>query len=265
MSASIRCEGVVAAYNGAPVLDGVDVSVAAGEWLALIGPNGAGKTTLLRVITGQVAASGLIEIQGDPLGSLRRKQVAATVAVVPQIPVIPPGMTVFDYVMLGRTPYISYWGSESTADVERVRRVIRDLELESFGARPLAALSGGERQRVVLARALAQDATVLVLDEPTTGLDLGHQQHVLELVDELRHSRGLAVISAIHDLTMAAQFADRLVLLAAGTVAAEGAPDEVLTRRRIERHFGAAVRVIEDDDGVVAVVLEQRRTRKQQG
>ncbi len=120
-------------------------------------------------------------------------------------------------------------------------------------------MSGGERQRAVLARALAQDAAVLVLDEPTTGLDLGHQQQVLELVDTLRRTRGLAVLSAIHDLTMAAQFADRLVLLASGTIAAEGAPAEVLTRHRIERHFGAAVRVVQDAEGVLAVVPRQRR------
>ena len=261
MTAAIRCEGVVAAYNGTPVLRGVDVSVAAGEWVAVIGPNGAGKTTLLAALTGLVASSGEIEIQGERLGALRRRKIAATVAVVPQDPVIPAGMKVFDYVMLGRTPYISYWGSETAADVERVRRVIGDLDLDAFGGRPLGALSGGERQRVVLARALAQDASVLVLDEPTTGLDLGHQQQVLVLVDGLRRSRDLAVISAIHDLTMAARFADRLVLLAAGRVVAEGTPFEVLERERIERHFDASVRVITDAGGVVAVVPELRPDR----
>ena len=257
---AISCRGLSVAYDGLPAVDGVDLDIEGGEWVGIIGPNGAGKTTILRALTGQQAAGGAIELGGLDLAGLRRRQVAAMVAVVPQTPVIPDGMTVFDYVLLGRTPYISYWGVESAEDADRVLGALDDLELVSFAGRTLGSLSGGERQRAILARALAQDASVLILDEPTTGLDLGHQQHVLELVDDLRRSRGLAVLSAIHDLTLAARYADRLMLIAAGVVASEGPPRNVLTPARIERYFGAAVRVIDEGDGIVAVVPEQRRT-----
>ncbi len=139
---------------------------------------------------------------------------------VPQIAVIPQGMRVLDYVLLGRTPYLAPWGAEGPEDVTLVERILGDLDLDGFGAREVAALSGGERQRVVLARALAQQARVLLLDEPTTALDIGHQQQVLELVDRLRQERGIAVVGAMHDLTLAGQFADRLMLLVDGAVVA---------------------------------------------
>ena len=135
---------------------------------------------------------------------------------VPQNPVIPDGMTVLDYVLLGRTPYISAWGTESGRDLRVAGRVLAELDLESMADRVLQSLSGGELQRVVLARALAQEAPVLLLDEPTTALDVGHQQQVLELVDQLRATRSIAVLAAMHDLTLAAQYADRLMLLVDG-------------------------------------------------
>ncbi len=254
MTAAVRCRGVAAAYNGVTVLDGVDLDVAPGEWVAVIGPNGAGKTTLLRAVTGLVAASGTVELQGRPVSSLRRRELAAAAALVPQTPVIPEGMTVFDYVLLGRTPYIPYWRSETVGDVDRVRHVLEDLDLAGFAGRAMGSMSGGERQRAILARALAQDAAVLVLDEPTTGLDLGHQQHVLELVDSMRHRHALAVLSALHDLTLAAQFADSVVLLSGGTVVASGRPDRVLTPQRLAAEFGSEVRVQRFGDGTMAIV-----------
>jgi iron complex transport system ATP-binding protein len=179
------------------------------------------------------------------------------VAVVPQTPVVPDGVTVFDYVMLGRTPYIPYWGIEGPSDRERVTTVLARLDLEEFAGRPVSSLSGGERQRAVLARALAQDASILLLDEPTTALDLGHQQQVLELVDGLRHEVGLVVISTMHDLTFAAQFGDRVLLLVGGKVVAEGLPERVLQADVVAKHFGATVEVIEGRDG--PVVLPVRR------
>ena len=252
---TVSCRGVSARYNGVRVLSEVDLEVAAGEWVAVIGPNGAGKTTLLRAITGLVAADGGdVEIDARPVASLRRRQVAALAAVVPQAPVVPEGMTVFDYVLLGRTPYIPYWRTESEDDVDRVREVLADLDLEAFATRPMGSMSGGERQRAILGRALAQDARILVLDEPTTGLDLGHQQQVLELVDMLRVREGLAVISAIHDLTLAAQYAGRLVLLAEGRVVASGPPAEVLTAELLASQFGSVADVVTDDSGRLAVI-----------
>lgn len=247
----LSCSAVTAAYNGSSVLDGIDLSVEPGEWLVVVGPNGAGKTTLLRVLAGVLPSGGEIRLGGIPLSSLRRRQVAATVAVVPQTPVVPDGVSVFDYVLLGRTPYIPYWRMEGPADLDRVADVLERLDLAGFASRPISSLSGGERQRAVLARALAQDASVLLLDEPTTSLDLGHQQQVLELVDGLRRESGLVVISTLHDLTFAALFGDRVVLLAGGTVVAEGSPREVLDAETVATHFGAAVQVVEGPDGPV--------------
>ncbi|NNC76011.1 MAG: ABC transporter ATP-binding protein, partial [Acidimicrobiia bacterium] len=180
--------------------------------------------------------------------------------VVPQAPVIPAGTTVFDYVLLGRTPHIGYWSMESRSDVLAVSAVLDRLELDLLADRPMDRVSGGERQRAVLGRALAQDAGLLVLDEPTSALDLGHQQQVLELVDSLRRDRGHAVLSAVHDLTLAAQFADRLVLLAGGQVRATGTPAEVLTVDTLSEFYETDITVVVDDDGN-RVVAPRRRSQ----
>lgn len=250
----LACRGIEAAYNGTLVLDGVDLQVEAGEWVALIGPNGAGKSTLLRVVAGVVAPRrGEVVVDGGSLDAMARRRVARRVAMVPQTPVIPEGMEVQEYVLLGRTPHISYWGSESTADVATVTTILERLDLDGLGARPMEALSGGERQRVVLARALAQEAGLLLLDEPTAALDLGHQQQVLDHVDGLRRGGGLAVLSAMHDLTLAAHYADRLVLIDGGRVVASGSAAEVLTPEYLDAHFGAAVSILHDADGRLIV------------
>lgn len=255
----ISARNVGARYNGTPVLSDVELSAGPGEWLVVVGPNGAGKTSLLRVLAGVLASTGEVTLDGIALTSMRRRDIAARVAVVPQIPVIPDGVTVFDYVLLGRTPYIPYWRLEGPEDRSRVKEVLARLDLEDFESRPVASLSGGERQRAVLARALAQDASVLLLDEPTTALDLGHQQQVLELVDVLRHEHRLIVISTLHDLTFAAQFGDRVVLLVDGRVVADGTPQTVLRADTLATHFGAAVEMVEGRDGPVLLPVRRRR------
>ena len=239
--------------DGVEVLRGVDLDVAAGEWVTVIGPNGAGKSTLLRAVGGLLPVAGAISLFGTSGTRLKRRERARLVATVPQTPVVPPGMSVLDYVLLGRTPYIAPLGRESRADLDAVERVLDRLNLTAFAARPLERLSGGERQRVFLARALAQGATVLLLDEPTTALDIGHQQEVLELVDELRRDRGLTVLATMHDLSVAGGYADRLVLLANGRVVAAGRPDEVLTAARLSTVYGATVRVIPGEHGPLVV------------
>jgi iron complex transport system ATP-binding protein len=245
----IRCRRVVAGYNGTTVLEGVDVDVAAGEWVALIGPNGSGKTTLLRVVAGMHPAAGETHLGGTDVRSFGKRDRARAVAVVPQSPVVPGGMSVLDYVLLGRNPHISYWGTESRHDVAIVMDLLLQLDLGGFDRRLMSTLSGGERQRAVLARALAQEAGVLLLDEPTAALDLGHRQQVLEHVDGLRRKAGIAVLSAVHDLTLAAQYADRLLLLDRGRVVVDGSPTEVLTVDRLTRHYGASVSIVHDGDG----------------
>ena len=213
---ALRLENVTVELGGTPVLREVSASVEEGEWVALIGPNGAGKTTLLRAILGLVRAGGSILAGGVDLGGLSRRDLGRRLALVPQVPSLPPHMTVSEYVLLGRTPHLGYYGNETSRDREVATAAVVRLDLVGLAERRLATLSGGERQRAVIARALAQEAPVLLLDEPTASLDVGRGQQALELVDELRRESGLTVLSAMHDLTLAAQYAERLLLLDGG-------------------------------------------------
>ncbi|GII60128.1 iron ABC transporter ATP-binding protein [Sphaerisporangium krabiense] len=256
---SVEVRGLGVSLDGRPVLSGVGLSARGGEWLAVIGPNGAGKSTLLRAMMGLVEASGEVLVDGVPARGLAPRRRARLMAYAPQDPVLPPQLTVFEYAMLGRTPYISYLGRESRSDRSVTGSVLERLGLAALAGRPLGHLSGGERQRVVLARALAQQAPVLLLDEPTTALDLGHQQQVLELVDRLRLADGLTVITTIHDLSLAGQYADAMLLLAGGRPAAAGPVADVLTEPLLARHFGARVRVDAGPDGRPLVNLVRPR------
>jgi iron complex transport system ATP-binding protein len=243
-------------FGPVAAVHGLSLTAESGGWTALIGPNGAGKTSALRALAGLVPYEGEILVDGRDASSLGGRALARLVAFVPQKPETPAALTVAEYVLLGRTPHISYLGGEGRSDREAAARALRRLELESFAQRPLGSLSGGELQRAVLARALAQEAPVLLLDEPTTALDLGRQQLVLELVDALRED-GLTVVTTMHDLTLAGQYAERLILLDAGAVVAEGAAAEVLSAPNVAAHYGANVRVVEDEAGVF--VLPVRR------
>jgi iron complex transport system ATP-binding protein len=256
---TVEMHDVSVAYNGSRVLRGLSITVASGSWVCLIGPNGSGKTTALRAIAGMVAHTGEIRLGASAPGDLSRREIARRVAMVPQIPVIPDGMTVADYVLMGRTPYIPYLGAEKKRDIEITNAVLQQLDLSSLAHRAMRSLSGGELQRAVLARALVQEAPVLLLDEPTTGLDVGHQQQVLELVDGLRRERELTVVSSMHDLTVAGQFADYLVLLSEGEAVAAGEARSVLTEERIRKHYGASVRVFLDEGGGVVVIPVRAR------
>lgn len=250
-SRAVRIQSVAVTLDSTQVLRGVDLEVEAGEWVNVIGPNGAGKTTLLRAVLGLVPFRGSIAING--LRDRRRSARARHVAYVPQTPVIPPGMLVADYVLLGRTPHRGVFAAETATDRSIAAEVLERLDLGGFSERTVQSLSGGERQRTVLARALAQQTEVVLLDEPTTALDLGHQQDVLELVESLRRERGLTVVATLHDLTLAARYGDRVAVLSAGQIVQCGRPDEVLTVGTIAEHFGAQVRVIDDPEGPVIV------------
>ncbi|NEA21868.1 ABC transporter ATP-binding protein [Actinomadura bangladeshensis] len=254
---TVKVRDLDVALGGRPVLAGVSLDVPAGSWTAVIGPNGAGKSTLLRAVLGLVPSRGGISVAGEDLQKLKPRQRARKVAYAAQAPNLPVGMTVYDYTLLGRSPYIPHLGRESARDRAIVEEVLDRLDLTGFAARPLDHLSGGERQRVVLARALAQQTSVLLLDEPTTALDIGHQQQVLELVDQLRLSDELTVVTTIHDLTLAGQYADALVLISGGRVAAAGSPEEVLTRAVVEKHFDARVHVATGPGGRPVLSLER--------
>jgi iron complex transport system ATP-binding protein len=181
------------------------------------------------------------------------------VAYVPQRPVLPPAITVTDYVLLGRSPHHGLLGSETAVDRRAAAAAIDRLDLSRLSGRPLGSISGGEAQRAVLARALAQEAPVLAMDEPTASLDLGHAQAVLELADQLRRERGLTVLSALHDLTLAGQYAEELLLLAGGRPVASGPPDMVMTEANVRRVFGASVRVTDGPGGLTVAPVRPRR------
>jgi cobalamin transport system ATP-binding protein len=250
---AIALENVSVMLGGRPVVDRVDLQVGSGEWLALIGPNGAGKTTLLRAVARLLPFTGSIALHGRPANAMPRAELSRLLAVVPQEPSTPPWMTVGEYVLLGRTPHLGPLAKEGTRDREAAGRALARLDLLGYGDRQLGTLSGGEKQRVVVARALAQEARIVLLDEPTAALDIGHQQQALELLDSLRAESGLTLVAAMHDLTLAAQYADRMVLLDEGRVVADGPPHDVLTERVIARHYDATIQVVRVD-GKIAVV-----------
>jgi cobalamin transport system ATP-binding protein len=245
----ISWDDVEVTYGSRKVLGPISLTVADGEWLGLIGPNGAGKSTLLK------SAVGLIEHEGSVALGGRARRPGLDVAWMPQRPLLPEAMGVADYVMLGRTPHLGFLAAEGKHDVERVWTALAKLDLTDFARRPLGTLSGGEAQRAVLARALAQEAPVLLLDEPTAGLDVGHAVEVLTVLDELRREEGLTVVSAAHDLTLAGRFADRLVLLGHGAIVTDGSPSAVLTEATLRAHYGAGIKIIADPDGPIVVPL----------
>jgi len=245
-------------YGDSTALRGISGRVCAGEWLGVIGPNGAGKTTLLNAIAALLPYSGSVIVCDRAADRLSRRDLARLIAYVPQRPLLPPDMTVRDYVLLGRTAHIGYLRTETAADRRVCAAAIDRLDLGSMADRMLRAMSGGELQRVVIARALAQEAPVLLLDEPTSALDLGRRMDALELIDDVRRERSLTVMSAIHDLTLAGQFADRLLLLADGQIAASGSAREVLAETVLAKHFGSGVQVLTTGTGDIAVI--SRRT-----
>jgi len=242
---------VSVAYDGKDALGPVSLRVESGKWVGVIGPNGAGKSTLLRAGLGAVEHRGVVSLGGP-------RRPGLDIAWMPQRPNLPGEMGVADYVMLGRTPHIGYLGTEGRRDFASVRSALERLDLADLARRPLGTLSGGEAQRAVLARALAQEAPILLLDEPTAGLDVGRAVDVLEVIDDLRRSESLTVVTAVHDLTLAGRFAETLVLLGDGLVQVAGSPAEVLTEENLTAHYGAGIRVAHDDDGP-AVTPTRRR------
>jgi iron complex transport system ATP-binding protein len=251
---SIELSQVTVRYGRKEVVREFDVSVPSGGWLGLIGPNGAGKSSLLRAAVGLVEYSGDILVDGVSLSLRSRSRRAALLAYVPQNPLLPLDMTALEYVLLGRAPFIGYFGTESRHDRAMARDVLARLDLSDFAERPLGKLSGGEQQRLVIARALATEAPILLLDEPTSALDIGHQQQALELVARLRRHHGLTVVSAMHDLTLAGMYADQLVLMHEGSVVAKGSAAQVLSPETLAEFYGVRVTVHHEPDGTVVVI-----------
>jgi iron complex transport system ATP-binding protein len=242
----LSIEDVTIRYEARTVLHGVSLSVYGGEVLALIGPNGVGKSTLIRAISGSLRPlGGQVIIDGRDVHHLPVEERARLMAVVPQAIRLPETFSVFDTVLMGRTPYLGWLGRESEKDRSAVRAALDRTCTLDLADRPIGELSGGEQQRVLIARALAQSARTLLLDEPTAHLDLKHQASVLGLVCDLAHDENYAVLLALHDLNLAAQYADRVALLSNGTIAAIGTPEDVLTEANLSPAYGLRIAVYE--------------------
>jgi len=236
------------------LVSGVTLSIEPGTWCTVIGPNGAGKTTLVEAIAGLRRTShGSVSILGQDIAEMNERERALRVALVPQHPVVPSGMSVYDYVALGRVAHHGLFHSAGARDRKVVESVLERLSLAEFRERDVATLSGGERQRMVLARALTQSTMVVVLDEPITGLDLRHQMDLLELLKSEVHECGLTIIATLHDLTLAGQFADRLVLLDKGHVVLDGPAAQVIRSDELAKRYGMTLRVVDVDGSDVVV------------
>jgi iron complex transport system ATP-binding protein len=252
----LRIENLSVSYGPRHVLGNVSLEVNSGEVLALIGPNGAGKSTLVRAVSGVVAVqSGKVRTNGNDLLSLPPMQRARFLAVVPQVVSMPPAYTVWETVLLGRAPYLNFLGQVSVRDEEVARLALAKVDALDLAERRVGELSGGEQQRVLLARALAQATPILLLDEPTTNLDLHYQVSFMEIVRTLAHTDGLAVLIALHDLNLAARYANRVALLVAGKIKAVGTPRQVLTPELISAAYHLPVQVVSHPFEDVLLVL----------
>ena len=243
-------------YEQTPILKNVSLSVGAGEIVAVIGPNGAGKSTLLKAVSGTLPRrAGSVKINGREVARRPESERARHIAVVPQARALPGAFTVYQTVLLGRTPYLGWLGRAGQTDLDHVHRALTQTDSRALADRAIHTLSGGEQQRVLLARALAQNTPVLLLDEPTSNLDLQYQYSFLSLVRELATGKGLAVLVVLHDLNLAGLYADRVVLLAGGEVRAVGSPGEVVTEANVREVYHAPVHVIPHPEYGTPLVL----------
>jgi iron complex transport system ATP-binding protein len=247
MTPAIAASGLAFAYRRAPVFQGFDLRVEPGTMTALLGPNGSGKTTFVRLASGSLRpGAGTVSVFGDDVAKLPPRERARRLAVVPQESHPAFEATVLEMVLLGRFAHLGFLGLESDDDLAIARAALARTDAAHLADRPFDALSGGERQRVLLARALAQQSRLLLLDEPTAFLDLQHRLEVHALLVDLVRRDGLTVLVVSHDLNLAARYADRLVLLRCGTIAADGTPDEVLRPDAIREVYRVDVEIARD-------------------
>lgn len=252
----LEARGLRLGYDGRQVIRGADLALAHGEFLGLIGPNGAGKSTLLRALAGRLRPeAGEVLLEGLPLAQRPRRAVARVMAVVPQLSTPPFEFTVREIVAMGRTPHLGRLQGERPADREAIARALELTDTAELADRPVTELSGGEFQRVVIARALAQEAPVMLLDEPAAHLDLGHQAAIFELLVRLNRDEGRSILCVSHDLNLAGQYCDRLVALKDGRTVANGTPQAVMTEERITELYGARVQVDTGPHGRPRVTL----------
>jgi len=238
----VELENVSLGYDHRAILEGVNMKARPGQILGLVGPNGSGKSTLIKGMARLIDLfAGRILIEGRELATIKRDELARLVAIVPQSPALPGAFTAFEIVLMGRTPHLGLLRYEGGRDMVAAWQAMGATQTQSFAERRISELSGGERQRLVIARALTQQPRVLLLDEPTANLDIHHQVEVLNLVSTLCREQSLTVIIALHDLNLAAQYCNRLVMLNGGHVYAEGTPADILTAPNIRDVYGVEV------------------------
>jgi iron complex transport system ATP-binding protein len=265
-AAALEARELTLSYGRRAAVDAVSLVIGAGECVALAGPNGSGKSTLLRGLARLMRpATGAVLLEGRRLAQWPPRALARKLAVLPQSPQSPGDLTVEQLVALGRHPHQAFLGLPTAADRAAVAEALAWTDLSDFATRPIRALSGGERQRAWIALTLAQEPEVLLLDEPTTFLDLGHGLAVLDLVRRLNRERGLTVVMALHDLSQAARFADRVVLVRGGRIVCDGPPAEALTPARIAEVFGVEAEVVTTAGGLPVVVPVRMRPEGVQG
>lgn len=244
---TLTASGLRVGYGGREILSGVDLTFRAGTVTAIIGPNGSGKSTLLRTLCRLLSPDeGSVAVDGRPLSTMRTRDLARTMAFLPQAPTAPEGMTVRELVARGRHPHQTLFRQWSTQDAAEVDAALELTGLADLADRDVQTLSGGQRQRAWIALSLAQDTGLLLLDEPTTYLDIAHSIEVLDLVDHLCVDLGRTVVMVIHDLNLAIRYADELVVVHDGRIAAQGPPHRVITESLLDTVFGLTARVVPD-------------------
>ncbi len=254
--------GLVGGYDHADILRGVDIDLRAGEFLGIVGPNGSGKSTLMKALTGILPLrAGIVKLNDRPLAEYSAREQARWIGTVPQIsiPVFP--FSVREVVEMGRHPHLARFASLGTADFAAVDEAIALTDIEHLADRSIDQLSSGELQRVTIARALAQQPKILLLDEPTAHLDIGHQMDIFELLVRLKSERNLAIMCISHDLNLAAEYCDRLALFSVGQVFAMGSPTEVITEANLQSVYGTLVSVRQNPHSGQPVVLLSRAPR----
>ncbi|MEG8279128.1 ABC transporter ATP-binding protein [Streptomyces sp. AHA2] len=259
-TARLAARGVSVGYGARTVIEDLDVTIPPGVITTIIGPNGCGKSTLLRTLARLLRpARGAVVLDGEDIGGLRTRDVAKKLGLLPQAPVAPEGLTVADLVARGRHPHQSWLRQWSSDDAEVVERALTLTGVADLADRPVDSLSGGQRQRVWISMTLAQGTDLLLLDEPTTYLDLAHAVDVLDLVDDL-HESGRTVVMVLHDLNLATRYSDHLVVMREGTILAQGHPRDVVTTELLQEAFGLRARVIDDPVGDRPLIVPIGRT-----
>ena len=236
----IEVQGVTLGYGRKAVLKGLTFQVRPGEMVGLIGPNGCGKSTVIRALSRVISLhSGRITLDGKDLTRIPRQELACLLGVVPQLPLLPSAFTAFEIVLMGRNPHLGLFRYESQKDLAIAWQAMEKTGTQALAARRVSELSGGEIQCLLIARVLAQETKAILLDEPTANLDIGRQIEMLDLIKNLCRQNNLAVLAALHDLNLASQYCDRLVLINDGRIHAEGTPKEVITAENIAEVYGA--------------------------